>query len=140
MGKLRSGSHLGGYFSYRRAATELEPLDTLMRVWFISWHWLCLMIQIAKLCFCTTAVKKKPFHVLKCLHPSNNVQDALLEQIEYLGGEIEMDVQKKKGTGVVFLRRRSIQLFPVLAVSTWLQNSRSRVFLPAALNFFCYGS
>lgn len=55
------------------------------------------MIQIAKLCFCTTAVKKKPLHILKRLYPSNNVQGALLEQIEYLGGKIEMDV-KKKGT------------------------------------------
>lgn len=49
------------------------------------------MIQIAKLCFCTTAVKKKPLHILKRLYPSNNVQGALLEQIEYLGGKIEMD-------------------------------------------------
>lgn len=62
------------------------------------------MMQIAKLCFCTAAVKKKPFHILKRLYPSNNVQDALLEQIEYLGGKIEMDVKKKRGTWVVFLR------------------------------------
>lgn len=123
-GKSRSGSPLCDYCSYRRKETDLEALDTLMRLWFVSWHWLCLMIQRASLVFCTTAVKKKTFRLLRSLYPSSNVWDALLEQTEYLGGKPEMDV-KKKGNAVVFLHWPSIQLFPVLAVSTWLQTSRS---------------
>jgi len=89
------------YFSCRRWVTDIEALTTSVGLWFISWHWLCLMIKVAKLFFCKTAVKKKPFHLLKSHCPSSRVRCA--PDVDWISGGKNRDGCGEEGSCSYFL-------------------------------------